>query len=95
MKKSVLLALALFIHPALAGPTVVYVSESGDNRIAIFTLDEKTGDLTRIGAIDLSGSPGSLATTPRSFAPLRGGAHDERVRLDQDSTPRRGCCRTR
>ena len=64
MKKSVLLAFALFIHPALAGPTVVYVSESGDNRIAIFTLDEKSGDLTRTGAIDLNGSPGSLAIRP-------------------------------
>lgn len=46
---------------ALAGPLVVYVSESGDNRIAQFVLDEASGELARVGALDLPGSPGSLA----------------------------------
>lgn len=85
MKKSVLLAFALFIHPALAGPTVVYVSESGDNRIAIFTLDEKSGDLTRTGAIDLKGSPGSLAIRPdhsRLYAAVRTTSEFASIKID-------------
>jgi len=49
---------------AWAGPTVLYVSESGEKRIAIYTLDEATGDLTRKGALDLPGAPGSLAISP-------------------------------
>lgn len=48
------------ISPGYAGPLVVYVSESGDNRIAQFVVDEATGDLKRVGAIDLPGAPGSL-----------------------------------
>jgi|GEM_PF-2340922 len=51
MKKTLLLALALFTLPAAGGPTVIYVSESGDNRIALFTLNEANGDLTRTGAL--------------------------------------------
>ena len=45
----------------LAGPLLVYVSESEDNRIAVFSLNETDGTLTRTGALDLAGSPGSLA----------------------------------
>lgn len=51
----------LYTSLAGAGETRVYVSESGENRIAVYTLDESTGDLTRSGAMDLPGSPGSLA----------------------------------
>ncbi len=46
---------------AWAGPTVIYLSESGDNRIAVYALDETSGDLTRTGAVDLPGAPGPLA----------------------------------
>ncbi len=59
-----LLALVLSTAAAFAGPTVVYVSEGGDKRISIYTLDEQSGDLTRTGAIDLPGAPGSLAISP-------------------------------
>jgi 6-phosphogluconolactonase len=41
--------------------TVVYVSEGGHNRIGIFSLDESKEELTRIGDIELEGSPGPLA----------------------------------
>lgn len=61
---------ALLLTPLHAGPTVVYVSESGDKRIAVWALDDDTGDLTRVGEIDLPGSPGSLA-----FSPDRGHLH--------------------
>lgn len=64
MKKFLLLALAFFTLPAAAGPTVVYVSEGGENRLALFTLNEENGDLTRTGAFELKGSPGSLTIRP-------------------------------
>ena len=68
-------ALSLMLTCALrAGPTIVYVSESGDNRIAVFSLDEASGDLTRVGALDLPGSPGSLDIRPdrsRLYAAVR------------------------
>ncbi len=52
---------SLLTTAAWAGPTVVYVSESGEKRIAIYAMDEATGELTRRGALDLPGAPGSLA----------------------------------
>jgi 6-phosphogluconolactonase len=58
-----LLALLLAFSPflAAAGETVVYVSESGHNRIAVFVLDEEAGKLSRRGDVLLEGSPGALA----------------------------------
>lgn len=53
--------LALFLSPAQAEQTVVYVSESGHNRIAVFALDETKGALSRRGDVLLEGAPGSLA----------------------------------
>lgn len=57
-----------------AGPTVLYVSESGEKRIAVYSVDEKSGELTRAGAVDLPGAPGSLAISPdrtRLYAAVR------------------------
>jgi 6-phosphogluconolactonase len=51
-------------HSAFAAPLVLYVSENGDNRIAIYRMDEATGELTRAGAADLPGAPGSLCLSP-------------------------------
>jgi 6-phosphogluconolactonase len=48
-----------------AGPTILYVSESGEKRIAIYSMDEATGELTRTGAVDLPGAPGSLSIDPK------------------------------
>jgi len=61
--KRLLLLLAL-CGLAQAGPIVLYVSESGDKRLAVYRLDEATGALERTGAVDLPGSPGSLALSP-------------------------------
>jgi 6-phosphogluconolactonase len=58
--KSLFLLLAL-TGLAQAGPLVLYVSESGDKRLAIYHLDETSGALERQGALELPGSPGSLA----------------------------------
>jgi 6-phosphogluconolactonase len=59
-----LLALLCLAGPLLAGPTVVYVSESGEKRIAVWTLNEATGALTRTGEAPLPGAPGSLSLSP-------------------------------
>ncbi len=58
------LALALggcLAASAMAEGTVVYVSESGHNRIAVFALDEEAGELTRKGDVEVGGAPGALA----------------------------------
>lgn len=41
--------------------SVVYVSESKDKKIAIFSLHETSGELVRIGEVEMGGSPGCLA----------------------------------
>lgn len=46
---------------AWAGPTLLYVSESGDQRLAVYVMDNITGELTRRGAVDLPGAPGTFA----------------------------------
>jgi 6-phosphogluconolactonase len=62
MKTSLFLCWTLLCHTAvMAGHTVVYVSESGEKRIAIYTLDATSGELTAVGAAELPGAPGSLA----------------------------------
>ncbi len=70
---------------ALAGPLVVYVSESGDNRIAVFTLDEDSGELTRTGELELPGQPGSLALRAdrsRLYAAVRSTVEFASIRVD-------------
>ena len=55
-------SLLLFLTQiAPAGETIVYVSEGGHNRIAVFSLDEEKEELVRIGDVLLDGSPGALA----------------------------------
>lgn len=58
-----LVVLAVCVHSAAASPTVLYVSESADRRIAVYSMDEKTGDLTRAGAVEMPGAVGSLAVS--------------------------------
>lgn len=53
-----------FASVAFAGPTIVYVSESGEKCIAVWSLDESTGELHREGELALPGAPGSLALSP-------------------------------
>lgn len=59
-----LLALLCLTTSAFAGQAVVYVSESIEKRIAVWSLDESTGELTRQGEIALPGAPGSLTLSP-------------------------------
>lgn len=55
---------AAVLSSTSASPTVLYVSESGDKRIAVYSMDENTGDLTRVGAVGMPGAVGSLAMSP-------------------------------
>lgn len=88
MKKISLLVFALlFLQFSIlrAGHTVVYVSESGDNRIAVFSLNETSGELDRIGAFDLAGAPGSLAIRPDHswlYASVRSKMEFASIRVD-------------
>ena len=59
-----ILTLICLVSSAFAGPTIVYVSESGEKRIAVWSLDESTGELTRQGELALPGAPGSLSFSP-------------------------------
>ena len=55
---------------------LVYVSVSGEKRIAIFRLDEKTGGLEAAGSLDVDGAPGPIwehPNRPKFFAALRSG----------------------
>ncbi len=59
-----ILALLTLASSAIAGSTVVYVSESGEKRIAVWSLDDSSGELTRQSETALPGSPGSLSMSP-------------------------------
>jgi len=59
-----LLSLFSLASSAFAGPLILYVSEGGEKRIAIYRMDEATGELIPTGALDLPGSPGSLSISP-------------------------------
>jgi 6-phosphogluconolactonase len=66
--------IALACPRSVVAKTVVYVSESKDKRIAVFALDERSGALSRIGQVDLEGSPGSLVINTaqtRIYASIR------------------------
>lgn len=61
MKYSLVLFLLLAVEAR--AETVVYVSEGGHNRIAVFSLDEESAALSRKGDVLLEGAPGSLAVS--------------------------------
>ncbi|MCB1229126.1 MAG: lactonase family protein [Verrucomicrobiae bacterium] len=56
--------LTFALHTSVFAGTVVYVSESQEKRVAVFSLDETSGDLTRFGEVELDGAPGCLALSP-------------------------------
>ncbi len=54
---------------AAASRTVVYVSVSGENRLALYDLDRASGQLSFRKSIEVDGSPGSIAVDPtKKFA---------------------------
>jgi len=47
-----LIALVFLVTSTIgADPTVLHVSEGGDKRVAVYTMNETTGDLTRAGTL--------------------------------------------
>lgn len=66
----------------------VYVSVAGENRIAVYELDETSGELTLQGSTEVSGGPGSLAVSPNQkflFASIRSVGNLASFRLDAES----------
>jgi len=56
------------------GESFVYVSLAGENRIAIYNLNDQTAELTPCGTAKVDGGPGSLTTDPSRkflFASIR------------------------
>jgi 6-phosphogluconolactonase len=45
--------------------SIVYVSVSGENRIAIYEMDGESGKLTAVASAAVGGAPGSLAVDPK------------------------------
>ncbi|MCG8599104.1 MAG: lactonase family protein [Verrucomicrobiales bacterium] len=81
------LHVVLLASPVVAG-TFVYVSESRDNRIAVFSLHEENGKLERIGEVELEGSPGCLwldSSRSRIYASVRSTAQFATLTIDPDS----------
>ena len=73
---------------SLRAETVVYVSESKDNRVAVFSLDESTGDLTRLGEVKLDGTPGCLwldSSRTRIYASVRSASQFATLAIDPDT----------
>ena len=65
--------------------TYVYVSESNDRKIAIYSLNEQDGSLTRIGEIQLDGTPGCLSISPdkrRMYASVRSSSEFATLSVD-------------
>ena len=75
MKRIVGLVLMLMMAQGSSwAEMLVYVSVSGEKRIAIYRLDEKTGGLEVAGSLDVDGAVGPIwehPSRPEFFAALR------------------------
>lgn len=84
------LAIALFLGSAMtvAADTFVYVSMAPEQKIQIYRLDAKTGELAAVDSIAVDGAPGSLAVDPSKkflFASLRSTTKLASFRIDAAS----------
>jgi hypothetical protein len=59
-------------------PYYMYVSLQDDDKIAVFTMDAGTGQLTPQGAVPVAGGPSPLTLRPGPAGALRGAAHGAR-----------------
>ena len=88
MKLLFLASILVFLAGICNAATFVYVSESKDKKIAVFSLDEKNGDLTRVGEIEMSGAPGCLALSPdrkKIYASIRTGPEFATLEIDPET----------
>ncbi len=85
---SILLAMSATQHTCGASSTVLYVSESGEKRIAVYTVNAQSGELLRRGEVDLPGTPGSLAISAdrtHLYAALRTSKQFVTLTIDRNS----------
>jgi len=68
--------------------TVVYVSESKDKKVAVFSLHTPSGELSRIGEVELSGAPGCLALDSAGehiYAAVRSSSEFATLKVDRST----------
>ncbi len=83
-----LLAGLVFSPALLLAETMVYVSESKDNKVAVFVLDEQTGELARRGEVLLEGTPGCLwldSSRTRLYASVRSASQFATLAIDPET----------
>jgi 6-phosphogluconolactonase len=80
-----MLCLTLVMAALAGGTTVVYVSVAGEKRVAVYRMDDGTGELTHRGDVKLDGEPGALVVSPDRrflFAALRSTGKLASFRID-------------
>ena len=74
MRLILLFVLSVLLPAGAGAATFVYVSVSGENRIAVYRMDGDTGRLSPQASVPVEGRPGSLGAGPKGrflFAALR------------------------
>lgn len=77
-----------FLRLRAEAKSFVYVSIAGENRIAIYELNETSGEMELRGSTKVSGGPGALAVAPNQkflFASIRSVGNLASFRLDANS----------
>ena len=72
--------------PVAQAREFVYVSLAGDQRIAVYALDDASGALTLTSQVDVSGGPGRCASTPAESICLRRSDRSARWRVLKSMT---------
>ena len=85
---AIVLAIACASVTAANAKSFVYISVAGENRIAIYEMNESNGELKLQGSTEVSGRPGALAVAPNHkflFASIRSVGNLASFRLDAES----------
>ena len=72
----------------LPAKSFVYISLAGENAIAIWSMDEQSGDLEYLSRVEVEGEPGGLTTDPQRkflFASLRSAGKIASFKLDPET----------
>ena len=86
MKQTIIALLSSFLSSAVFAETFVYVSESKDKKIAVWSLNESHGDLKRLGEVELSGAVGCLwpsSDKTKLYASVRGASQFATLAIDR------------
>lgn len=88
MKNLLFGLISLCVTSSLWGKTFVYVSESKDRTIAVYSFDENNGDLERVGELEVSGAVGPLWPShdqTKLYASVRGSSEFVTAAIDPES----------